>query len=250
MSGEDDDDEQAQGAARRRAARASVVLQLAYRSASHLLVSYCTNLSRGGLFVPSQQPMPAGTRLTLSLAIPGESDAVELHAEVRWTRTFDAIEGPAGMGIAFEGIDEVLGDRIDDLVKRFQPLRVELVGDYLPTLSHVAAQVRTLVSCRTRELPLAAVGAIEDELVGADLLIVEIGDDPGPALALLRRVAAHATAPPRVALCDGRQDVRARAIALARVIAMPIDPGELRSMVLESVAQVDARRRASDDDDE
>lgn len=238
------------GAARRRAARASVVLQLAYRSASHLLVSYCTNLSRGGLFVPSTSPMPAGTRLTLSLAVPGEPAAVELHAEVRWTRAFDAIEGPAGMGLAFEGIDEVLGDRIDDLVKRFQPLRIELVGDHLPTLHDVASQVKTLVSCETRERPMAAIGVIEPELLGADLLIVEIGEDPAPALALLRRVAGHEGAPPRVALCDGRADVRARAIALARVIGTPIEPTELRRSVLESVAQVDARRRASVDDDD
>lgn len=234
------DDAEDSGAARRRAARASVVLQLAYRSASHLLVSYCTNLSRGGLFVPSTQPLSAGTRLTLSLAIPGERDAVELHAEVRWTRSFDAIEGPAGMGVAFENIDEVLGDRIDDLVARFQPLRVELVGDHIPTMAHVAAQVRTLVSCETRERPLSAADAFEDELLTADLVVIEIGDDPAPALALLRRIASHDPSPPRVALCDGRTDVRARAIALARVVSTPIEPTELRRSVLESVAQVDA----------
>jgi uncharacterized protein (TIGR02266 family) len=226
------------------------VLQLAYRSASHLLVSYCTNLSRGGLFVPSATPMPPGTRLKLSLAIPGEPNAVELAAEVRWTRAFDAIEGPAGMGIAFDGIDEVLGDRIDDLVKRFQPLRIELVGDHLPMLHDVAAQVRTLVSCETRERPLVAAGAIEKDLFAADLIIVEIGDDPGPALALLRHVAGHPGAPPRVALCDARHEVRARAIAVARVIGMPLEPTELRRSVLESVAQVDARGRAMRDDEE
>lgn len=231
------------GAARRRAARASVVLQLAYRSASHLLVSYCTNLSRGGLFVPSTQPMPSGTRLTLSLAIPGEQAAVELHAEVRWTRSFDAIEGPAGMGVAFENIDEVLGDRIDELVARFQPLRVELVGDHAPTLAHVAAQARTLVSCETRERALLGADAFADELLTADLVVVEIGEDPAPALALLRHVAAHDPSPPRVALCDGRADVRARALKLARVISTPIEPTELRRCVLESVAQVDAHAR-------
>jgi uncharacterized protein (TIGR02266 family) len=242
------DDAEESGAARRRAARASVVLQLAYRSASHLLVSYCTNLSRGGLFVPSTEPMSAGTRLTLSLAVPGEPVPVELHAEVRWTRAFDAIEGPAGMGLAFDGIDEVLGNRIDDLVAHFQPLRVELVGDHIPTIAQVAAQVRMLVSCRTRERPLLTVESFEAELVGADLLVVEIGDDPAPALALLRRIAAHDPSPPRVALCDGRPEVRARAIALARVINTPIEPSELRRSVLESVTQVDAHRQLADDE--
>ncbi|MBL8947719.1 MAG: TIGR02266 family protein [Myxococcales bacterium] len=231
-----------ESAPRRRAPRASVVLQLAYRSASHLLVSYCTNLSRGGLFVPSQEPLPPGTHLSLSLTIPGDAEPIELHAEVRWVRQFDALEGPAGMGLAFEDIDEVLGDRVDAIVAQFVPLRVALVGDHGATLGHVASIVRTLVSCATDEQSIAEADA--DEVAASDLVVVEIGADAEPALALLRRIGARPHAPPRIALCDGRSDVRARCISLCRIVGTPIDPGELREAVLDSVAQVDARRRA------
>lgn len=230
-------------AARRRAPRASVVLQLAYRSASHLLVSYCTNLSRGGLFVPSSEPLPPGTRLSLSLTVPGDDEPIELHAEVRWVRQFDALEGPAGMGLAFEDIDELLGDRVDSIVARFVPLRVALVGDHAATLGHVGSIVRTLVTCTTEERSVAAAIAAVEDVATCDLLVVEIGPDAEQGLTLLRQLAARASGPPRVALCDTRGDVRARCIPLARIVGTPIDPGELREAVLESVAQVDARRR-------
>jgi uncharacterized protein (TIGR02266 family) len=236
----DAEDPTISGAARRRAPRASVVLQLAYRSASHLLVSYCTNLSRGGLFVPSKDPLPPGSHLSLSLTIPGDPEPIELHAEVRWVRSFDALEGPAGMGLAFEDIDEVLGDRVDAIVAEFVPLRVALVGDHAATLGHVASIVRTLVSCATDEQPVSEAHA--EEVSASDLIVIEIGADAEPAMALLRQLASRPHAPPRIALCDARSEIRARCISLCRIVGTPIEPGELREAVLDSVAQVDARR--------
>jgi uncharacterized protein (TIGR02266 family) len=230
---------------RRRDERAGVVVQLEYRSASHLLVSYCTNLSRGGLFVPSADPLPPGTRLSLSLTVPGDTTPIELQAEVRWVRQFDALEGPAGMGIAFEDIDEVLGDRVDAIVAQFVPLRVDLVGDGAAVLDQVASIVRTLVSCETRERSTADALANVEDVAKSDLVIVEVALDPEPALALLRRLAGRPHGPPRLALCDSRGDVLSRCIHLARVVGMPIDPAELREGVLETVAQVDARRHAT-----
>lgn len=230
---------------RRRDERAGVVVQLEYRSASHLLVSYCTNLSRGGLFVPSPDPLPPGTRLSLSLTVPGDSAPIELQSEVRWVRQFDALEGPAGMGLAFEDIDEILGDRVDAIVAQFVPLRVDLVGDSNAMLGHVASIVRTLVSCETRERSTADALANVDDVARSDLVIVEVGTDAEPAMTLLRRLAARPHAPPRLALCDTRGDALTRCIPLGRVVGTPIDPSELRETVLESVAQVDARRHAT-----
>jgi len=227
----------------RRSNRAGLVLQLEYRSASHLLVSYCTNLSRGGLFVPSHEPLPPGTKLSLTLAVPGDSRPIELQAEVRWVRQFDAAEGPAGMGLAFAGIDTVLGHRIDDLVKQFVPLRIDLVGQHSQLIVSVASMIRALVSCETYGRSIDTRPETIEDLATADLVVVEVGTDPGPALELLRQLAALPHPPPRLALCDGRSDAWARVVTLARLVSTPVDPGELRTCVLESVAQVEGRRR-------
>jgi len=227
----------------RRSTRAGVVLQLEYRSASHLLVSYCTNLSRGGLFVPSPDPLAPGTKLSMTLSIPGDTRSIDLQAEVRWVRQFDAAEGPAGMGLAFDGIDRVLGDRIDDLVKQFEPLRIDLVGESSQLLTSVATMIRPLVSCETYARRTDVEPDTIAQLAAADLVVVEIGHDAGPAIELLRRLAALPHPPPRLALCDGRHEAWARVVGLARIVQTPVDPGELRTCVLESVAQVESSRR-------
>ncbi|MBX7081330.1 MAG: TIGR02266 family protein [Nannocystaceae bacterium] len=239
MGGEEQDDDPER---RRRAPRASVVLQLQYRSASHLLVSYCTNLSRGGLFVPTSEPLSPGARLTVTLQVPGTDELLEAQAEVRWVRQFDALEGPAGMGLAFDEIDDVLGDRIDDLVAQYTPLSIAVVGEHAPTLDHVQSLVRTLVSCETRDYTLAEAVRELATLRGADLVIVDVGNDVDGCLGLLRALASGPRPTPRMALCDARNDVRARVIGVARVVGLPIDPVEARDAVLESVAQVDAQR--------
>ena len=82
---------------RRRDRRASLVLPLEYRNAGHLLVSYCTNLSRGGLFLPTPEPLPVGATVTLVLRVPNRDRPVTLEAKVRWIRDSDSTRGPAGM---------------------------------------------------------------------------------------------------------------------------------------------------------
>lgn len=213
------------------------MLQLQYRNAGHLLVSYCTNLSRGGLFVPTLEPLPAGTRLTLELSIPGEDEPAELQAEVRWVRQFDASEGPAGMGLRFQDVDGELGDRIDGIVADFTPLQVHIVGDQPAVRGHVAAQLRSLVSCETmqHEVDPRLAGVFAD----ADLVVVDTDSAPDQALVLLAELARQRPSPPRVALCDAR-DVgrRNRAQRLARVVPTPVDVEQLRTSVLETVTQV------------
>jgi uncharacterized protein (TIGR02266 family) len=235
------DEETEDGRKRRRNPRAAVVLQLQYRNAGHLLVSYCTNLSRGGLFVPTLEPLPAGTQLTLELSIPGETEPAELQAEVRWVRHFDAAEGPAGMGLRFEDVDGVLGDRIDGIVAEFTPLQIHIVGNQPAVRAHVAAQLRSLVSCETTE------HEVDPRLAGvfadADLVVIDIDSAPDDALTLLAGLSRLRPPPPRVALCDAR-DVsrRSRAQRLARVVPTPVDVEQLRTCVLETVTQVFGHR--------
>lgn len=249
------DQEPAEGAddarSRRSSTRAGVVLQLEYRNAGHLLVSYCTNLSRGGLFIPTADPLDAGATLTLRLDVPGKEEPVDIDAEVRWTRAFDTSEGPAGMGLAFAGIDSLLGDQIDGIVARFAPLQVELVGNRPQAWSHVAAQVRSLITCETRQREVDPDDVAS--LVGADLVIVDLDSAPTKGLTVLAALSMRDRPPPRVALCTAQDlSMAGRASRHARVVRTPVDGHELRAAVLECVSQVYAHRHedseAPDDD--
>lgn len=228
------------GAGRRRDVRASLVLPLEYRNAGHLLVSYCTNLSRGGLFLPTPEPLDRGETLTLALKIPGRARPVSIEAQVQWIRETDAPSGPAGMGVSFRDIDRVLGDTIDSIVSRFNPLRVDLVGARPAAWHHVAALARSLLTCETQEHRLAP--DLGPTLRGSDLVIVDLERYPDRGLAVLDELGELLRPPPRIALCPGRDtELRSKASAVARVVKTPVDNRELRLQVLEAVSEVHAR---------
>ena len=76
-----------------------------------------------------------------------------------------------------------------------------------------------------------------------DLVMVDTTSEPAEALALLEALCGLPQPPPRLALCDAQDtDTRAKAIRLARMVSHPVDVDELRSTVLGTLTQVDAKR--------
>lgn len=221
---------------RRHADRHPCVLRVQYRGTGHFLVSYCTNLSRGGLFVTTSDPLDVGTLLTLDLSIPG-GETVEVNGRVAWVRAPRPDGTLGGMGLSFENVDTVLGDRIDTLVGDFTPLRVDIVSDPRTTWQHIAALVGSLVTCTTTHHPVLAVEA--QTLSGADLVIVDLDADPDAGLELLADLDHADPRPPVLALCSARAvDVREAAQAHARVVPTPVDSVELQSSVLQTLTEV------------
>ena len=230
-----------EGDGRRSTPRADVVLQLQYRSAGHLLVNYCTNLSRGGVFVPCPDPLPVGTQLQLELTVPGDEVPTCLEGEVRWVRQFDATEGPAGMGIKFRDLDSALGRRIDGLVSDFEPLRVYVIGRHESLRNTIASQVRMLVRCETFEYD-SPLGLLE-EMGRADLVVADGNPMPDETHAFLRALQLLDRPPPRLVLCDAKEtERRARFGSLSRLLDTPVDPRMLREVVLDTLSLVHSKR--------
>jgi uncharacterized protein (TIGR02266 family) len=214
-----------------------MVLEVRYRNAGQFLVSYCTNLSRGGLFVSTRQPEPVGTELVLSLRVPNRALPVTLRARVRWNRNEDNDEGPAGMGLSFADVDGVLGEHIDRLVTSAEPLHIDLVGRSDHASAHLHALLRSLVTCETRQLALRS-GVVE--VIGrADLVVVDADGDPVTAVELLDGLHRRDEPPPILALWGGRDpELRARIARRASIVPTPVDKRELQLKVLETLGQV------------
>lgn len=220
-----------------------MVLEVRYRNAGQFLVSYCTNLSRGGLFVSTREPEPIGTELVLSLRVPGRSLPVTLRARVRWTRAEDTADGPAGMGLSFADVDGVLGEHIDHLVTNAEPLHVDLIGRSDHASAHLHALLRSLVTCETRQLALRP--GVAQVIGRADLIVVDVDSDPPAALDLLEQLSEREDSPPVLALCGVRDaDLRARVTRRATIVPTPVDKRELQQKVLETLGQVQFVRTA------
>ena len=220
-----------------RSPRVGMVLEVRYRNAGQFLVSYCTNLSRGGLFVSTRTPEPIGTELVLSLRVPGRVVPVSLRARVRWSRSEDDESGPAGMGLSFADVDSVLGEHIDRMVSTAAPLRIDLVGRSEHASGHLHALLRSLVTCQTRQLGLRP--GIAASIGDIDLLVIDVDGDPRNALDLIEAMQMRDDPPPILALCGARDpELRARVGRHAAIVPTPVDNRELQLKVLETLGQV------------
>lgn len=87
----------------RHAPRMPLRLQVEYRSLDEFLVDYTSNVSLGGIFIQTAEPLPVGTRFRLRLRIPGRKRAIETVGTVRWAMSV-ADAGPMnpGMGVQFD----------------------------------------------------------------------------------------------------------------------------------------------------
>jgi uncharacterized protein (TIGR02266 family) len=75
------------------------------------------NLSEGGLFVRTSTPLHQGARAWVRF---GGEETVELPARVVWAR-FDGAQGPAGMGLAFEGVDDNTRGALKRIIEQDRP---------------------------------------------------------------------------------------------------------------------------------
>ncbi len=88
---------------RRESGRAPMELPVEYERLNALLSDYTHNISRGGTFIRTEQPLAVGTSLCFTIRAPQLGDPLVLQGEVRWVvDAAQATEGrPPGMGIAF-----------------------------------------------------------------------------------------------------------------------------------------------------
>src|SRR5262249_27353737 len=122
--------------------RLPISLEVAYRTAGAFLVSYSVNLSKGGIFIETAQPLEPGEHVTLRFDVPGVGP-LEVEGEVAWLRTGSLDGLPDGMGIQFEQLDARYGDVIDEMVRSFVGLTVLVVAASPDRLALLGRYVRS-----------------------------------------------------------------------------------------------------------
>ncbi|HEX6239720.1 MAG TPA: TIGR02266 family protein [Polyangiales bacterium] len=101
--------------------RAPVSLKVRFKSATvdEFIEHYCKDVSRGGIFIKSSQPMAIGTLLKFQFQLKDESSLIKGVGRVVWTRSpEDAVaDQPAGMGIKFIKMDNESRAIVDRIVE-------------------------------------------------------------------------------------------------------------------------------------
>ena len=78
------------------------VLALCYEDHDGFVKAYSGNISQGGLFIKTKNPLATGEEFMLKLKLPGISDPLKIECKVIWTRKREEdIKRPPGMGVKF-----------------------------------------------------------------------------------------------------------------------------------------------------
>ena len=83
--------------------RLPVRVEVEYGTMEDFLLDYTANVSLGGVFIQTDQPLDVGTRFRLRLQIPYRKRPLETLGEVRWTQDGSGYE-EAGMGVRFDAL--------------------------------------------------------------------------------------------------------------------------------------------------
>jgi len=115
---------------RRRHPRVPISLKVEYKRLNSFFADYTKNISRGGTFIRTGNPLSIGTEFMFLLAIPTLDDPLSLRGKVQWVVTEDdaSEEEEAGMGIGFVYESEAERDKIAHTVEE---LMVDQLGPHL-----------------------------------------------------------------------------------------------------------------------
>ncbi len=99
--------------------RGEVAFEVHYRSAQEFLSAYSANISGGGIFIRTQEPLPLNHAVRMRFTLPGVNHQFDCHGIVVWanpspTKSFL----PAGMGIKFVDLATEARKLIQDYVTR------------------------------------------------------------------------------------------------------------------------------------
>lgn len=169
----------------RKETRYESCLAVHVRSYPDLVFEFASNISKGGLFVKTQSPLPLRTRVRLTLRLPND-DEVETEAEVvHSVSVADAQQRGTspGVGLAFAAGNEAFDQRIAQLIEQYRTRRpkVMLLSNRLPSrrmlllaLESAGMEVKVFQAGGPQSAEQSLVG-LTDGLFELDALILDIG---------------------------------------------------------------------------
>lgn len=85
-------------------ARIPKTLSISYKDKASFLKAYTTNISRGGIFIKTNQQLPQGAMISLKLQLPDLKEPLKIDCSVAWGNRKET--APVGMGLQFISMSE------------------------------------------------------------------------------------------------------------------------------------------------
>jgi uncharacterized protein (TIGR02266 family) len=100
--------------------RIPVSLPVTYKDEKTFIKVFTANVSGGGLFIKTDDPLEAGEQLLVNLRLPEREDSIIIKCKVVWVRPKEEETSgfPAGMGIKFVDVKEKDNQILEEYVAR------------------------------------------------------------------------------------------------------------------------------------
>jgi uncharacterized protein (TIGR02266 family) len=236
---------------------------------------YLRDLSEGGLFIRSERLLPIGSQVEVKLVLPGSEEPLVLPGEI--VRHVTAAQSPeTGMGVRFGELPPPVARSLKAFVDAARPVQVpgsamaKVTDDAQDVVGQLSA-VRAALQARARELSAAqtrlntaverelALSKACDELRASNSTLKQmleategdvLGGDPAEVSAELDRSRLEA-ADLKARLAEVEGHLEAYRSQLEKVEeegqeqrAWAVEMEEEKRLLLESLAQTEANRRA------
>lgn len=102
---------------RRAAARVPIELKVEYEKKNSFFSDYTKNISQGGIFIVTNEPMPIGTHFVFNLHVTDLKEPLNIKGTVRFVAKPGGQREP-GMGIEFDYADDKEKTYVHSVVKQ------------------------------------------------------------------------------------------------------------------------------------
>ncbi len=105
---------------RRGEKRIPVELEVKYSTHQGFAIDWITNISKGGMFIKTENPLPVGTQLEIKFSVPEQDEIISAEGEVRWVAPPSHGEFVVpGMGIKITKIDEKSKKFLEEFMEKY-----------------------------------------------------------------------------------------------------------------------------------
>ena len=99
----------------RKAPRINKRVKSEIRAGEHMSLSSSVDLSSGGIYISTPEPLSNGSNVKLTIIIPGNGE-LEIDGIVKWACSDESGKGRAGMGIEFVNVNSEVSHKLETLI--------------------------------------------------------------------------------------------------------------------------------------
>ncbi len=112
---------------RRSSPRVSTTIEIIFKEPKSFIRAYMLNVSNGGLFIKTEDPLPLDSFVVLKVKIPTDPGDMEIKGRVVWTNPRGRKNSfLKGMGIQFVSLKPADKEKIDAFVeKHFEEIKAD-----------------------------------------------------------------------------------------------------------------------------